>query len=59
VSVGKDPNTLEGQLVGLKWEAEQRGDWREIKKASSARQDSAIWLERFERSGENTGNAGI
>jgi hypothetical protein len=58
-SIGKDPNTLEGQLVGLKWEAEQRGDWREIKKASSARDASAIWLERFERSGEKPGMPGF
>ena len=58
-SIGRDPNTLEGQLVGLKWEAEQRGDWREIKKASNARDASAIWLERFERSGEKPGMRGF
>jgi hypothetical protein len=58
-SVGKDPNTLEGQLVGLKWEAERRGDWREIKQATSARDASAIWLDRFERSGEKPGMRGF
>lgn len=58
-SIGMDPNTLEGQLVGLKWEAEQRGDWKQIQSAGSV-QDSALkWLERFEISGEKPGSAGF
>jgi hypothetical protein len=57
-SIGKDPNTLEGQLYGLVWEAQARGDWRQIQGTKSARQSSAKWLERFEISGEKAGQRG-
>ena len=58
-SVGRDPNTLEGQLVGLKWEAQKRGDWEKIKATSSARDASAAWLKWFEISGEGPGTRGF
>lgn len=57
-SQGKDPNSLEGQLAGLKWEAEQRGDWAKIKSESSATGAAASWLKNFERSGEKPGQGG-
>jgi murein DD-endopeptidase MepM/ murein hydrolase activator NlpD len=57
-SIGKDPNSLEGQLYGLVWEAKTRGDWRSIQATQSARQASEKWLERFERSGEKPGMRG-
>jgi hypothetical protein len=57
-SIGKDPNTLEGQLYGLVWEAQARGDWKQIQGTKSARQSSAKWLERFEISGEKAGQRG-
>lgn len=57
-SIGKDPNTLEGQLYGLVWEAQTRGDWSQIKQSKSSRQAAHVWLKRFEISGEEPGMAG-
>jgi hypothetical protein len=51
-SKGMDPNTLEGQLVGLKWEAQDRGQWQEIKNAKSLQEASDIWLKKFEIPGD-------
>ena len=51
-SKGMDPNTLEGQLVGLKWEAQQRGQWQKIKNAKSLQEASDIWLKEFEIPGD-------
>lgn len=47
-SIGKDPNSLEGQLYGLVWEAQTNGVWRMIKGASSPQQASDIWQDKFE-----------
>jgi hypothetical protein len=58
-SIGMDLNTLEGQLVGLKWEAEQRGDWKQIQSAGSVQASALKWLERFEISGEKPGSPGF
>ena len=57
-SIGKDPNTLEGQLHGVVWEAKTRGDWRQIQGTKSSGQSASSWLERFERSGEKPGQRG-
>lgn len=57
-SVGMDPYSLEGQLVGLKWEAEKRGDWRRIKNELTPDAAARSWLENFERSLEGPGSVG-
>jgi hypothetical protein len=57
-SIGKDPNSLEGQLYGLVWEAQTRGDWRQMQGTKSSAQSAAKWLERFEISGEKPGQRG-
>ena len=51
-SKGMDPNTLEGQLVGLKWEAQDRGQWQKIKNVKSVQEASDIWLKEFEIPGD-------
>jgi hypothetical protein len=57
-SIGKDPNSLEGQLYGMVWEAQTRGDWKQIKGTKSSGQSASTWLERFEKSGEKPGQRG-
>lgn len=57
-SIGMDPESLEGQLAGLKWEATKRGDWRRIAETTSAADSAKSWLENFERSGEKPGMHG-
>jgi hypothetical protein len=59
-SIGMDPNTLEGQLSGLKWEAQgpESPSWKKVSTAGSAEQAAAIWLKEFERSGEKPGMEG-
>lgn len=57
-SIGMDPESLEGQLAGLKWEATKRGDWRRITETTSAADSAKSWLENFERSGEKPGMHG-
>lgn len=57
-SIGMDPNSLEGQLAGMKWEAERRGSWRQITSATSAENAAKIWLDSFEVSGEKPGQTG-
>lgn len=57
-SVGMDPYSLEGQLVGLKWEAEKRGDWEKVKKELTPDAAARSWLKNFERSGEEPGMRG-
>jgi hypothetical protein len=57
-SIGKDPNTLEGQLYGVVWEAKARGDWKQIQGTKSSGQSASKWLERFEISGEKPGQRG-
>jgi hypothetical protein len=58
-SIGRDPNTLEGQLMGLKWEADQRHDWKQIQQTKTAQDAALKWLERFEISGEKPGMPGF
>lgn len=58
-SIGRDPATLEGQLMGLKWEAEQRGDWKQIQQTKTTQDAALKWLERFEISGEKPGMPGF
>lgn len=50
-SIGKDPNTLEGQLHGLVWEAKTYGTWQRVSKAGSVSQASDIFLKEFEKPG--------
>jgi hypothetical protein len=59
-SVGMNPESLEGQLVGLKWEAQgpEKPSWTSVSNASTAEQAAAIWLKVFERSGEKPGMRG-
>jgi murein DD-endopeptidase MepM/ murein hydrolase activator NlpD len=47
-SIGKDPESLEGQLYGLVWEAKQRGNWQQISRAKTLEESSSIWLRKFE-----------
>ena len=58
-SIGKDPNSLEGQLIGLKWEADKRGDWKQIQQTKTAQDAALKWLQRFEISGEKPGSPGF
>lgn len=58
-SIGRDPGTLEGQLMGLKWEASARGDWKQIQQTKTAQDAALRWLERFEISGEKPGMEGF
>lgn len=57
-SQGYDPMSLEGQLEGLYWEANKRGNWKKIAEAQTPEQASAAWLKHFEISGEKPGMAG-
>lgn len=47
-SLGLDPNSIEGQLRGLIWEAKRRGDWQKIKEQQSSYGASEVWVRRFE-----------
>lgn len=57
-SIGLDPNTLEGQLAGLVWEANKRGDLTKIKSETTSVGSAKSWLKNFERSGEVPGQSG-
>jgi hypothetical protein len=58
MSQGYDPYSLEGQLEGLYWEANKRGDWKKIAQAQTPEQAGAAWLKHFEISGEKPGMSG-
>ena len=57
-SIGMNPNSIEGQLAGLRWEAGVRGDWRRIAQTKTAEESAVSFLENFERSGEGPGDPG-
>lgn len=57
-SIGMNPNSIEGQLAGLRWEAGVRGDWRRISQTKTAEESAVSFLENFERSGEGPGDPG-
>ena len=50
-SIGKDPNTLEGQLYGLVWESKNYGTWQRVSKSGGVSQASDLWLKEFEKPG--------
>lgn len=60
-SIGKDPNSIDGQIAGLIWELKnkERPSYDALKKAKSAEQAAIVWLNKFERSGEVPGQAGF
>lgn len=57
-SIGLDPNTLEGQLAGMVWEAKQRGNWDKIKQTKTSTEAAAYWEDKFEVSGDSPGMRG-
>jgi hypothetical protein len=59
-SIGKDPNTVEGQVAGLTWEMKthEKRAYRLLKKTTSAEGAAVIFLKEFERSGEVPGQHG-
>lgn len=50
-SLGMDPNSIEGQLRGLVWEAKRRGDWQKVRKQTTSYTASEVWVRDFERPG--------
>jgi hypothetical protein len=60
-SIGKDPNSIDGQIAGLIWElkAKEKKAYAALKKATSAEQSAIVWLKEFERSGEVAGQSGF
>lgn len=59
-SIGKDPNTVEGQVEGLIWElkTQEKGAYEKLKLAKTPEESAAVFLKEFERSGERPGMAG-
>jgi hypothetical protein len=60
-SIGKDPNSIDGQIAGLIWElkTKEKKAYAALKKATSAEQAAIVWLKEFERSGEVAGQSGF
>lgn len=53
-SIKKDPNSIEGQLLGLKWETDKyyKSSIDKIKNAKSIQEASDIWLKEIEVPGD-------
>ena len=59
-SIGKDPNSIEGQVAGLIWEMKthEKRAYDTLKKVSNVRDAAIVFLKEFERSGETPGMTG-
>jgi len=59
-SIGKDPNSIEGQAAGLIWEMKthEKEAYSTLKMATSSQDAARVFLEKFERSGEKPGMVG-
>lgn len=59
-SIGKDPNSIEGQAAGLIWEMKthEKRAYDTLKKVSNVRDAAIVFLKEFERSGETPGMTG-
>jgi len=59
-SIGKDPNSIEGQAAGLIWEMKthEKEAYSALKMATSSQDAARVFLEKFERSGEKPGMVG-
>lgn len=59
-SIGMNPNSVEGQAVGLIWEMKthEKKAYELLKGAKTAREAAVIFLKEFERSGEVPGHQG-